>query len=173
MKKSLSERMESGKVETTIETTIQKGKQIMEKKEIKVIKGIGNIQLEDTSAMIRFFADRMKPVLMQDASNHIRNGLSGNKGFYFDNIVKAKDFEYLSEQFDLLIQEALKKAKQGKDENLEIEGFEQFLSAEMIEEYKATHTTKEYTFSELQEDIVLSFEAIQDKLISLYNAIII
>ena len=177
MKKSLSERMESGKVETSnVEKTIQKGERIMENKkaETKVIKAIGNVFISnDTVSMVKFFANRMKGVLLQDASNSIKLAIGE---FYFDNVFSSKDMEYLANCFDESVKNGLELVNKKKDiEDIDIEYLQTFLSEEMIKEFQERQETlsKEYSFEDIKETIVDSFQENVDKVIITLKAIII
>lgn len=178
MKKTLAERMNE-KAVVVANTTEKKGVNTMEKKpeNVKVIKNIGNVLVEsNTSNMVRFFADRMKTVYLQKASDTIKASFKRDNDFFFETIVKASDIEYLANCFDKFVIEALQLSKGKKNnENVDIEYLETFMSKEDLLEYLKRENEKslEYTFEELQGFIIQSFEGVLSGMVKLFNTIIL
>jgi hypothetical protein len=171
--KTLAERLNAKANNVNVDT---KGKEKnMEKKpETKVIKGIGNILMNmDNTNMVKFFAERMKGVYLQRASLTIRNSFPESiREYYFENVVKGSDIEYLANVFDKAVNTALDMAK-GKKEVTEdyIDQLEGILAEHELKEYMERNMDKEYSFHELQEYIITTFEDTLKGMINLYRTI--
>jgi hypothetical protein len=155
---SIAEKLNAKKAEPNTSNEPKKNEVVLRK------SGTVNIfQNPNVVALTDYFIKSVLGVLIADAMKSIQFNLNHNTDIdWFSILVTGKVTDYLTNQFDLISNQAMTKAK-GKKE-IDLTDLEFILTQEQIETMKLQES-KEYSFSEIKEYIISSFEDVTSQVI--------